>query len=108
MRPATATVPVSGAHRPFSGRVDATLADRLSITRLSAVLLGPVAVPKRTDRRASRHTHLAHADHTVRHRRPGAHRLQIRPIRLTRTRGPRAYGVSQRDRAQPFIDRPSH
>lgn len=108
MRPATATVPVSGAHRPFGGGVDAALADRLSVARLSAVLLGPVAVPERTDRRAGRHTHLAHADHVVRHRRPGAHRLQIRPVRLTRARGPRAHGFSQRDRAQPFVDGPSH
>lgn len=108
MRPATATVPVPGAHRPVRGGVDATMVGRLSVARLSAVRLGPVVVPERTDRRAGRHTHIAHVAHAVRHRRPGAHRLQIRPVRLTRARGPHALGFSQRDRAQPFVHGPGH
>lgn len=98
MQCATATVPVPGAHRPVGGGAHVAVAGRLSAARLSAVRLGPVAVPERADCRAGRHTHLVDSAHAARHRRPGAHRLQVRS-RLTRARGPRADGFSQRDRA---------
>lgn len=98
VRSATATVPIPGAHRPVRGRAHVAVARRVSAARVPAVRLGPVAVPERADRRARRHTHLVDAAHAARHRRAGAHRLQVRP-RLTRARGPRAHGFSQRDRA---------
>lgn len=102
MRTPAAAVPVPRAYRPVGGGAHVAVAGRLSVARLSAVRVGPVTVPERSDRRTGRHTHLTHAGHAAGHRRPGAHRLQIRP-RLTRARGPRANGLGQRDRAELFV-----
>lgn len=107
MRLAAPTVPVPGAHRPIGGRAHRAVAGRLSAARLSAVRVGPFAVPERADRRAGRHTHIAVAAHAARHRHAGAHRLQIRS-RLTRARGPHAHGFGQRDRAQPSVHGQGH
>lgn len=77
VRPATPTVPVSGAHHPVRGGTHGAVARRVSFARLSAVRLGPVAVPERADRRAGHHTHFPHVAHVAVHRRASAHRLQV-------------------------------
>lgn len=107
VRPATATVPVSRAHRPVRGGAHGAVARRVSVARLSAVRLGAFAVPERADRRAGHHTHFAHVAHVAVHCRAGAHRLQVRS-RLTRPGGPSADGFGQRNRAQPFVHGQSH
>lgn len=107
VRPSTATVPVSGAHRPVRGGALGAVAGRLSVTRLSAVRLGTVAVPERANRRAGHYTYFAHVAHVAVHCRASAHRLQVRS-RLTRPGGPNANGFGQRNWAQPFVHGQSH